>query len=286
MPLLGIAAREAPIIVLGRVASIQEGEPMLEVPDIGDTLHVSLYRNTLAVDRVIRGDAPNTKLVFYTFRLASRYGRNGSFDRPRIGERGFFFLKSERGVLRSINDIYESHLDYPRPDVPAGTPFDDGIPAHEMAALLLHHPGPSEDAAVLSQNLGSWTRTSIMLAGPAFTERLLGPLLSSEVPALRDEACLAAYALLFTKGTCLESVIQTDPALATRVRADRETRARLDAAIRLALDNGREPPLALYASIDQRDPAALPEFYRAMADNPDPLIAQGARKELDLLQTK
>lgn len=96
----------APVILVGRILSSSKvGRPRhYEVEGIRD--YAQLYQVTVAVENVLKGDAPTDKAVVYFFLPAGSYvgmpllGIEGQRGTWHLGDREMFFLNRDSGVLR------------------------------------------------------------------------------------------------------------------------------------------------------------------------------------------
>lgn len=101
----------APVILVGRILSSSKASGRRQYEVQGKSDHVQLYEVTVAVENVLKGDAPREQCRDL-FLSARRFLRGspllGIEERGtwRLGDREMFFLNRDSGVLRTICDFY------------------------------------------------------------------------------------------------------------------------------------------------------------------------------------
>ena len=101
----------APIILAGRVVKFTNvGKPR---PSPGDPpVRTQLTRITIDVETVIKGGISTSTVEFFYFTFATENYTDLGMPRytPKFGQRRIFFLKSEKGSLRSVGDVTDYTL--------------------------------------------------------------------------------------------------------------------------------------------------------------------------------
>lgn len=278
------AIDKSSLVIVGRIK---------EIVPFGESRHtnrgqvVQPWRITVDVELVVSGRSPGNSVEYYLYNTASSVSfQNGTLERLKEGERRIFLLRSEGPILRSVTDLYASSLPFPRSRVPRLPGRAIGT-VHERIARLLLTQDPDESAREFAESLDFASRRAIELVSHQSVSRLLAPLLRSRSAEVRSAACVANYELLFGDDTCLIAMLQhdVDPGFARRIRDDRRQRAYLRQRTEDAFRHGRDCPLIWYAAgVDRSDSSSVRGFFRFLAQHPDPLFREAAKRELVRLE--
>jgi hypothetical protein len=196
----------ADAIVVGRATSVDAFAPDRAHPEAG------LTEVTLAVENVLRGDAPDHELRFYFYRIV------GSFNGPtpnflKVGDRAIFFLRREQGILRSVHDFWESHT-----KVYSGR-HDAVFPDKEVQktiAEIVITPGQNFDRGEYLRALQSVEHLGV----PArHSVPLLEKLAYDPDPEMAKYACIALSSVFVWGDQCLAQIVAGDPQVDVRAKA-------------------------------------------------------------------
>jgi hypothetical protein len=160
--------RDAPVILIGRVAAVSVGPAAAAG---------HLARATISVENVLRGDVPNSRVDIY-FHLAPQPP-----DSLGLRERYVFFLTRERGVLRREGSIPIASGRH------AALPLSTGSPVAERVAVMLLTPGDEVSAGHFVSSFPKSVPFAASQLGRWRTAKLLKELSRDQRPEIRLGAC-------------------------------------------------------------------------------------------------
>ncbi len=178
---------KASIVVIGKVAEVKVVGPEVRTSD-EHRYPLRLQRLAIQAENVLKGEARSGRMIFYRFAWSPDRAMVGPWGILVPGDRSVFFLDTEDGVLRSIIDLYPSHIEVRSGGHASYKPRAEQSLEESIAELLLT-PGTDTRPEVFSQALQVASAISIELIGHAGTLRLMKPLLASEEPLLKKRAC-------------------------------------------------------------------------------------------------
>ena len=181
--------RSAPIVVVGRVVSVQTLQS-----SVAARLQPELLLDQLAVEIVVenrlRGDISSERLMFVVF-VRSRSNKGWAGPPPfavSIGDRRVFFLTRHQTTVRSCGDV----LDYSLP-VFTGSHRDDSIPKSdigEAVARILLTPGSGYNFRALADQLPMLSSEADYFGSRRLSVTLLRSLLQESLPIeIRSASC-------------------------------------------------------------------------------------------------
>jgi len=283
---------QASVIVLARVTAVEYLGPSVSRQNGG--VRMRLWKVHANVEYEVKGGAGAKSITFYVHSLDPRFPVNGSYGRIWPPTRGIFFLFAEKGLLREVVDLYESHLDFSGP-LPNMERFAAETPAHKIAVLFMEQPGNDTGAAPAESPqlaLGlydarfssrSWTTPfyarrllfGLGLADFRFNREYAMRLLTGSDRHAREAACAAIVEGMFGDVSCLASLACCEPELADALKLKRQA---MLAVLSQARQKGETPPLFRFANwLDLRDPTEVRYFLETLASNRDQVIASSAR---------
>ena len=177
----------SPIIVVGKVVEVKVVGPEVRTSD-EHRYPLRLQRVTIQAENVLKGEARTGEVIFYRYAWSPDHPMVGPWGMFAVGERGAFFLVRKDGVLRSIVDLYPTHIQVVSGEHAGYKPRAEQSPQESIAELLLT-AGPDVRPEAFSQALYIASAMSMELIGDAGTLQLMKRLLASEVPLIRQRAC-------------------------------------------------------------------------------------------------
>jgi len=183
----GELPRRSPIIVVGKVVEVKVVGPEVRTSD-EHRYPLRLQRVTIQAENVLKGEARIGEMIFYRYAWSPDHAMVGPWGIFGPGQRGAFFLVRKDGVLRSIVDLYPTHIEVWSGEHAGYKPRPEHSPQESIAELLLT-PGPDARPEAFSQTLYIASSMSMELIGDAGTLQLMKRLLASEVLLIRQRAC-------------------------------------------------------------------------------------------------
>jgi hypothetical protein len=177
----------APIVVVGKVRETKVVGPEVRTTD-EHSYPLRLRQVTVEAENVIKGQVSAGEVVFYRYDWSPDHAMVGPWGILGPGTRYVLFLDREDGELRSMADLYPSHIEV-RSGRHAGHERREEKSVEESIAELLLTPGADVQPETFSQGLDSASFYSIDLIGDAGTLRLMKRLLASDDPLVRRRAC-------------------------------------------------------------------------------------------------
>jgi len=150
----------------------------------------------------------------------------------------FFFLCTDGGVLRTVNDVYESHVDFLRPAIPRIERLANDTPARKSPRFA-SRSDRGETRAEFAQDLRQRVAESLQVAGFRFTIALLAPFVAPR-PRDREAMCVVQIAFLFGDDRCLTKATRMDP---TDSGWPSKTARGLLRELSIAAEKGQQSPL-------------------------------------------
>jgi hypothetical protein len=197
----------ADVIVVGRATSVETFDPDRTHPEAG------LTKVNIAVENVLKGNSTDQELPFYFYRIV------GGFNGPkpnfvRVGDRGIFFLKRDQDILRSVHDIWESHIKVYSGRHDAITVDRD---VQETIARVVITPGDGFDPSEYPRSLPeSVTYLGVPLR---YSVPLLETLVDGPEPDTAKYACLALSDIFVWGDECLDSIARAEGDADVRTKA-------------------------------------------------------------------
>ena len=258
----------ASVIVVGRCKSVDAFNPQRNDPEIG------LTKVTISVENVLKGNPPAGETVFYLYRVV------GGFNGPKpnwvkVGDRGIFYLTEERGVLRSVHDIWESHTKV------FGGQHDAISASGDIEAAIAEVvivPGKDFDRDEYLHSLAD--SVEFLGVGPQRIVPLLETLVSDNDSEMRKYACVALSGFFPWNDDCLAMVVdeENDIDLGKKARdliqQNAQIRANDETELRLA-------PAVFFSRISSAGSREARFILERLRIRPDLVIRQRAS---DLLQ--
>lgn len=165
----------APLVVVGVVRLVRAGGQVVQVPGFPQ-LKAQCTEITAEVENALRGEFRGRDVRFYYYVLSELSSADLGPPKylPAIGQRRFFFLTSERGVVRSLGDVRDYTL-----RVDSGKHSDSmlySLPFGQKAAMILLTPGSEYEPRRFANSLDEAAFVSDALTSHEETDGLLRKL--------------------------------------------------------------------------------------------------------------
>jgi hypothetical protein len=216
----GEMIREAPIVVVGLITSVEStGVKSKQVQWEEKPTSLLWLRVNLKVENVLRGSINGGDITYYYFEWGGWPTSFLNKEHPVPGMRCVLFLQRDVGVLRSIIDLYQSHIKLM-------TGKHRGIdvgPERSVAKTIVRLAlTPGEDFAPEAfsalQATMSWQDG---INEPIEAAALLTKLLSFPDPRVRDRACLELVDGFRVNENCLREITDSDVRILAEQSRDR-----------------------------------------------------------------
>ena len=166
----------------------------------------------IRVEGVLEGQYNKEELTFYYYMPAGPYS-SPPLNMPNTpGDRGVFYLVSEKGVLRATTDWYLSHtlLQTGRHDI---SPAINKAEIREKVASLLLVPGDEADYDGFLYRIDDNVFLALELVPHTRVIEILQSLVRHPDPEVRGKACLILAKPLFNENGCLPGLVNDTQAM-------------------------------------------------------------------------
>jgi hypothetical protein len=247
----GEMVSEAPIIAVGVVTSVEStGHKSRQIERQGTLTRLLWLQVRVKIENVLRGELSSTgDSVFYYFEWGEWPTQGVNKEHLMPGIRTILFLRKDNGVLRTIVDLYSSHIKITtgsHKSMKIGT----GEPVAKTIARLALTPGDDFNPEAFDGNQARmfWADG---IDEPIEAAAILVKLLSYPDPRVRDRACIELVDGFQVQEDCLREVTDSDSAILGKQSQERLSRTQ--ASMRSRLESASLNELERSLSVSDTD---------------------------------